>query len=170
MRSVSSQAIVAATVEQTWGQITNVEIANYPLPKAFRLAGIPHPLRAEIVSEGIGGERIAYFDSGKRFIQRITAWNPPHHYAFTFNPETGFKVLFLFDLSDGIVMIPSGSYVLESDDRTAGTAIQLVTEYSIDRRFSFLIGFAVRSALRMYQRYLLTSITANANHGDGQSR
>jgi hypothetical protein len=89
-------------VEQVWDQIVNVDIASYPHPGYFRIAGIPNPLRAEVVADGVGGRRIAYFDNGKRFLQQITAWEPPREYAFTFNPEKGFRVAYFFDLSDGL--------------------------------------------------------------------
>lgn len=37
-------------------------------------------MRAELISEGKGGQRIAYFDNGKRFIQEILEWNPYAEY------------------------------------------------------------------------------------------
>ena len=41
-------------------------------------------------------------------------WEPNREYAFTFNPEPGFKVVFCFDLADGVVQIATGYYVLMS--------------------------------------------------------
>jgi len=157
--SITSSATVAGSPEDAWDEITDVDIANYDLPAYLKLAGIPHPLRAEVNAAGVGGERIAYFHTGKRFIQRITVWNPPREYAFTFNPERGFKVVFLFDLSDGVVQIPSGSYLIDS----AGgqTVISLSTQYTIDRRLHLLLGPPVRAMLRIFQRYLLRSIAGN---------
>ena len=157
--SITSSATVGGSPEHAWDEITNVDIGNYALPAYLKLAGIPHPLRAEVNAAGVGGERIAYFDTGKRFIQRITVWDPPREYAFTFNPESGFKVVFFFDLSDGVVQIPSGSYLLDS----AGgqTVIRLSTQYSIDRRLHLVLGPPVRIMLRVFQRYLLRSIAGN---------
>ena len=154
--TLSATARLDASPERIWDEITNVDIHSYPQPWYFRLAGIPHPLRAEVIATGVGGQRIAYFASGKRFIQRITTWEPYREYAFTFNPEKGFRVVFLFDLSDGIVQIPTGSYLLTHQGNSV--SLRLSTEYSIDRRFAKILGPPVRLGLRAFQRYLLAGI------------
>ncbi len=163
VRSMYSSAQVTATRSVVWDQITNVDIHSFPHPKYFRLFGIPNPLRAEVVDSGVGGRRIAYFDTGKRFVQQITKWNPNSEYAFAFNPEKGFKVAFFFDLSDGIVQIANGSYVLSGD--AAVTTIRLGTEYSIDTRFAPILRLPVWIVLRGFQRYLLKAIANNAGTG-----
>lgn len=145
---------------QVWQQITNVDIHDFEHPRYFRFLGIPNPLRAEVIDSGIGGQRIAYFDTGKRFVQRISVWNPPRDYAFSFNPEKGFKVAFFFDISDGIVQIATGSYRVE--DAGEITRIRLGTEYSIDRRVDPLLALPVRVVLRGFQRFLLAAIVRNS--------
>ncbi len=159
VRSVESSITVCGSIQETWDEITNVDIASDTHPAYFRLFGIPNPLRAEIESAGVSGRRIAYFDNGKRFIQAITIWEPLRKYSFTFNPEKGFKVLFFFDLSDGVVQIPTGTYWLSPDG--TGTKIRLGTQYSIDRAMSPILAAPVRLSLRLFQRYLLKSIRRN---------
>ncbi|MGV1037211.1 MAG: hypothetical protein ACOYD0_09325 [Candidatus Nanopelagicales bacterium] len=161
--TIESSNDVVGSLECVWDQIVSVDIHAASHPLFFRIVGIPDPVRAEIVSTGVGGQRIAYFATGKRFMQRITRWVPPREYAFTFNPEKGFKVLYFFDLSDGLVQIPAGSYVLTDRRSTAGstTRILLGTEYSIDRRVAFLFELPVRVFLRGFQRYLLSAIARN---------
>jgi hypothetical protein len=163
---LSSIATVRGTPSHVWRLIVNVDIAQYPQPRFFRLLGIPHPERAEVSYEGVGGERIASFDTGKRFLQRITEWDPPRRYAFTFNPEPGFKVLYFFDLSDGPVQIPAGAYDLTPD--SGGTRIVLSTEYSIDRRARLMLQLPVMTMLKLFQRYLLRGIARNAARGLGE--
>lgn len=163
--ALSSTAVARGSLQRVWDSIVNVDIADAPQPAFFRLVGIPHPLRAEVRSQGVGGERIATFDTGKRFIQRITAWEPLRRYAFTFNPEPGFKVLYVFDLSDGPVQIPSGAYDLVA--QPGGTEIRLSTVYSVDRRLRLLLQPPVLLMLRLFQRYLLRSITRNVERADG---
>ncbi|MFA7266904.1 MAG: hypothetical protein WC054_11380 [Candidatus Nanopelagicales bacterium] len=154
---------VTVPVAVVWDQIINVDIHSFTHPRYFSWLGIPNPLRAEVISSGVGGQRIAYFDNGKRFIQRITVWRPPLEYAFSFNPEKGFKVAFFFDLSDGVVQIPTGSYLLtESADAPGGTTIRLGTQYSIDHRFERVLRIPVKLALRGFQRFLLTAIAKNS--------
>lgn len=153
-----SSTTIPADVDQVWQQIVDVDIATVRQPSYFRLAGIPHPLRAEVESEGIGGRRVAYFENGKRFLQVITGWEPPRHYSFQFNPEPGFRVLYVFDLSDGPVQIPTGEYFVA--EGPTGISVTLGTQYSVDRRFFFLVP-PVLGFLKLFQRYLLSSISGN---------
>lgn len=62
--------MIAAEKEGVWENITNVKIEEFSDPFIFKLLDIPKPLKAEIVSEGKGGHRIAYFDSGKNPIKK----------------------------------------------------------------------------------------------------
>jgi len=122
--------------------------------------GVPRPLKADIISTGEGGQRIAYFNSGKRFIQNITTWKPLREYSFDFNPKKGFIVGHFFDLSDGIFRVPNGTYLLI--ERKAATTLQLSTTYSLDKRIYFLFNLPVRLILKAFQRYLLRSIKKNS--------
>lgn len=146
--------------ETIWKNITNVKIEQFSDPTIFKLLDIPKPLRSEIISEGQGGRRIAYFDSGKKFMQEILVWKPLTEYSFSFNPEKGFKVMYFFELSEGVFQIPTGAYYLTTTGQT--TSLKLKTTYSIDRRLYFLFNIPVRLILKAFQRYLLTSIKKNS--------
>ncbi|MBP6756427.1 MAG: hypothetical protein KA210_09770 [Bacteroidia bacterium] len=146
--------------ETIWENITNVKIEQFSDPTIFKLLDIPKPLRSEIISEGQGGRRIAYFDSGKKFMQEILVWKPLTEYSFSFNPEKGFKVMYFFELSEGVFQIPTGAYYLTTTGQT--TSLKLKTTYSIDRRLYFLFNIPVRLILKAFQRYLLTSIKKNS--------
>lgn len=159
VKTIYSTIDIQGRVEDVWENITNVRIEQFADPKIFRFLGIPRPLRADLLVEGTGGQRIAYFDSGKRFTQEITVWKPLTEYSFNFNPEKGFKVGYFFDISDGIFRVPSGSYLLTKNE--TGTALQLSTTYSLDRRFYFLLNIPVRLILKVFQKHLLTSIKRN---------
>ena len=115
-RRVLSTIEIQAPPELVWEHITNVRIEQFSDPWIFRLLGVPKPLSADLLKAGEGGSRIAYFDSGKRFIQEITVWRPFEEYSFDFNPEKGFRVGYFFDLSDGVFQVPNGSYSLEAQD------------------------------------------------------
>jgi hypothetical protein len=160
VKTISSTINIVADAEIIWENITNVKIEGFSDPLFFRLLNIPKPLKAEIISTGIGGKRVAYFNSGKKFIQEITEWKPFTTYAFLFNPEKGFRVLYFFELSEGVFQIPSGAYQLM--DKGKVISLQLSTTYSIDRRLFFLFNLPVRIILKFFERYLLTSIKKNA--------
>ncbi len=158
-RTISYTIAINGYPEVIWDNITNVQIEQFSDPLAFRLLGIPRPLKADLITEGEGGKRIAYFDTGKRFIQEITTWEPLKEYSFNFNPEKCFVVGYFFDISDGIFKVPNGSYFL----RNKGDEIELklATTYSLDRRIYFLFNIPVRVILKAFQKYLLTSIKKN---------
>lgn len=160
VRTISSQIVISGKPETIWDNITNVKIEQFSDPILFKILDIPKPLKAEIISEGKGGKRIAYFDSGKRFIQEILEWNPFKEYSFSFNPEKGFRVCYFFELSEGVFRIPSGAYFLTTNGNK--TTLKLSTTYSIDKKLYFLFNFPVKLILTAFQRYLLTSLKKNS--------
>jgi len=159
-KTLGSTIDIIGRPEIIWDNITNVKIEQFSDPTIFKLLDIPKPLKAEIISEGQGGKRIAYFDTGKRFIQEILVWKPLKEYSFSFNPEKGFKVLYFFELSEGVFQIPTGAYYLTTTGQT--TTLKLTTTYSIDKRLYFLFNIPVILILKAFQRYLLTSIKKNS--------
>ncbi|RNL77999.1 hypothetical protein ED312_20070 [Sinomicrobium pectinilyticum] len=158
--TISSVIEINAQPETIWDNITNVKIEQFSDPVIFRLLDIPKPLKAEMLSEGQGGRRIAYFDSGKKFVQEILVWRPLIEYSFTFNPEKEFRVCYFFELSEGVFQVPAGAYYLITKEQT--TTLKLTTTYSIDRRLHFLFNIPARLILKSFQRYLLTSIKQNS--------
>lgn len=160
IKTLHSSIAITAPPETIWENITNVKIEQFSDPFIFKLLNIPKPLSAEVISEGKGGRRVAYFDTGKKFMQEIIEWKPFTEYSFSFNPEKGFRVCYFFELSEGVFRIPSGAYLLTTDK--AITTLQLSTTYSIDKRLYFLFNLPVRIILKAFQRYLLTSIKKNS--------
>lgn len=159
-RSIDSSIDINGKPEIIWDNITNVKIEKFSDPYIFKLLDIPKPLRAEVLSEGKGGKRIAYFNTGKRFIQEIIVWQPLQEYSFSFNPEKGFRVGYFFELSEGVFRILSGAYFLTYDG--SQTTLRLKTEYSIDNRFNIIFRLPVKIILKAFQRYLLNSIKKNS--------
>ena len=160
IRTLSSSIYINGRAEKVWDNITNVRIEQFSDPLAFKLLGIPRPLKADLLTEGEGGQRIAYFDTGKRFIQEITTWKPLKEYSFNFNPEKGFIAGHFFDISDGVFRVPNGSYYLIQ--KGDNIQLKLSTTYSLDTRVYFLFNIPVRMILKAFQKYLLTSIKKNS--------
>ncbi|MCF6401444.1 hypothetical protein L3C95_01080 [Chitinophaga filiformis] len=160
VKTLGSSIEINSRPEIIWENIINVKIEQFSDPAIFKLLDIPKPVRADIISDGQGGKRIAYFANGKRFIQEILTWKPLTEYSFSFNPEKGFKVLYFFDLAEGVFQIPTGAYYLTTRGRT--TFLKLSTTYSMDKRLYFLFNIPARLILKAFQRYLLTSIKKNS--------
>ncbi|HSZ24621.1 MAG TPA: hypothetical protein VK766_02830 [Cytophagaceae bacterium] len=160
VKTIESTILIDGDPETIWENITTVNIEQFSDPILFKVFDIPKPLRAEIILEGEGGSRIAYFASGKRFMQKILVWKPLKEYSFEFNPEKGFKVCYLFELSEGVFRIPSGAYFLTTNQNI--TTLKLRTMYSIDKRLYWIFNLPARVLLMLFQRYLLTSIKKNS--------
>lgn len=160
VKTIGSEIEIQGPPETIWQQITNVEIEKFSDPWIFKLLDIPKPLKAEVISEGPGGQRVAYFNNDKKFMQEILVWKPLQEYSFSFNPEKGFRVGYFFELSSGVFQIPTGAYYLTTHNDT--TTLRLTTTYSIDRRLFWLFVLPVRLILKIFQRYLLRSIKANS--------
>jgi hypothetical protein len=163
--SVSSVIEIQASEADIWNHITEVRLEQFSDPLLFKLLNIPKPLKAEMIAAGEGGSRIAYFDSGRRFLQKITVWKPLREYSFSFNPEKGFKVGYFFDLSDGVFRILSGSYHLTP--LSDSISLTLHTRYSLDKRMHWIGKLPVRLVLTLFQKYLLSSIKQNTELNEG---
>ncbi|MCC2546241.1 hypothetical protein LJY25_07275 [Hymenobacter sp. BT175] len=160
VRIIESEILISTPAAVVWEHITNVQLEQFADPLVFRLLDVPKPLRAELLSEGAGGSRTAYFANGKKFEQRILVWQPCTHYSFAFHPEPGFRVGYIFELSAGIFRMLAGSYYLRENQQ--GTWLKLETTYSVQRRLSWLLLGPITLVLYLFQRYLLTSIKRNA--------
>lgn len=158
-RTLSSEIRINGDKQTIWDKITNVQIEEFSHPTIFRLLNIPKPLKAEIISDGVGGSRIAYFDNKKRFVQKILAWEPLTKYSFSFNPENGFRVAYFFDLSNGVFQIPTGSYYLSEDGQVT---LKLETTYSIHKYLFVFLYIPVTIVLKIFQTFLLSSIKKNS--------
>ena len=165
---IESEIWIAAPAELVWDHITNVQLEQFADPFLFRLLDVPKPLRAELLADGAGGSRVAYFANGKRFEQRILAWEPYARYSFRFNPEAGFRVGYVFELSAGIFRLLTGAYDLRPDAQ--GTWLKLSTGYSVQRSLRLGLLGPITAVLYLFQRYLLTSIKRNAEHEAVQVR
>ena len=151
---------IHAPAEIVWNHITEVDIASFDHPAYLALLGIPKPLRAEVTNPGVGGRRTAYFANGRCFTQEITIWQPCKQYDFTFHADPGFRVGYLFDLSDGPFQMTAGSYrIVPSGGRVQ---LFLASEYALRGFFGWCLAIPVRLVLNLFQRYLLRGIKANA--------
>ena len=157
---ISSSVNINSTVENTWDKITNVEIESFQLPWYFRLMNIPKPIRAEILIEGVGGQRIAYFDNGKRFVQEIITWEKFKTYSFTFNSVGTFKAGYFFNIFQGVFKISKGTYFITHNDKN--TRIELLTDYTINRNLIWILNKPIFYILTNFQKYLLNTIKVNS--------
>ena len=158
--TINHSTYINASAETVWRHVTEVDIASFQHPTYFSLLGIPKPLRAEIIEPGLGGARIAFFSYHLRFSQKITEWQPPERYAFTFQADPGFQVAYVLDLFDGPFRMKTGAYRIVPCPN--GVDLSLSSQYELYGLTGVCLWLPVRFVLELFQRYLLRGIKANA--------
>ncbi len=91
---VSRDIVVAASPERIWPlliAIPQVRAGEGRWNVSQDVIGIPRPLDARLVGQGIGAERLARWDAGIKFREVITEWRPLDRIAwdFVFDDMTG---------------------------------------------------------------------------------
>ena len=159
IETINSSITIFSSQEIIWENITNVKIENVSEPIFFKLLDIPKPIGAELFIEN--KHRVAYFNTNRKFIQKVLIWKPFKEYSFSFNPEKGFKVGYIFDISDGVFRLQKGKYSLITKKRREVT-LKLETIYSLDKRVYLILNLPIRFVLKKFQKYLLKSIKKNS--------
>lgn len=163
-RHITQSISIQAPADVVWKEITQLDISAFRHPPYLVALGIPKPLKADITTEGVGGARVAHFSRNRRFTQTITAWEPGHHFAFTFTADPGFRAGHVLDLSDGPFQMVHGAYRLAP--AAGGVTLSLSSTYSLRGPAGAALALPVRLVLWLFQRYLLQGIKANAERTD----
>jgi hypothetical protein len=158
-KKISSEVLINSSIETVWDRITTVDIDRFRFPWYFRILNIPKPVKAEVTKAGVGGNRIAYFDNGKKFIQTIASWELNQSYSFTFSPEDGFRAGYFFDLFNGVFKIQKGSYFITCSGNNL--MLELRSDYSIRKNRNWILNKPVYWVLAVFQKYLLHTIKMN---------
>ncbi len=72
--------VIAASTERVWQALTAAEIIRTS-PGLPALAGLAHPIRSQLVGEGVGARRIGTFSTGPA-VEVVTRWEPGETLAF----------------------------------------------------------------------------------------
>lgn len=81
---------VAAPPERVWREIRSVpRISEEEHSDSWlHRIGFPRPVEAVLQGEGVGSVRIAQFERGLVFVERVTEWKPSARLAFTIRADT----------------------------------------------------------------------------------
>lgn len=157
---VEQSVLVHASPAHVWREFTEVDLESFRHPTYLTLLGIPKPVRAEILGADVGGTRIATFSNGMRFSQVITDWRPDERFAFTFQPDPGFRVAHWLDLSSGPFRMSSGAYRISPEH--GAVRLFLSSEYELRAGMGSLLVWPARVVLLLFQAHLLRGIKRNA--------
>lgn len=158
-KSISNAIELQADPSDIWEEITNVMVAKFKFPFILKLIGIPKPLTARVIREGVEGYRVATFDNNAQFKQEILVWNVNKAYRFKFNPTKNFKVVHLMNLSNGPFEIQTGGYELLKKDNA--TKLVLSSDYKLKGLIGMIMHIPFRLVVFFFQKYLLKGIRNN---------
>jgi hypothetical protein len=161
-KSVVSSIDINASQELVWKNTTNIKSKYFPESLFSKIFNIPRSLKAETISEGEGGIRIVYFNTGKKFTQKITIWKPLEECSFDLYPEKGFTILHFFDISSGWVRLTGGSYQLIKVNNSI--IVKLAINYCIRKRYIFFLNFLVIAIIKTFHKNLLDSIKKSSEN------
>jgi hypothetical protein len=85
--TVSRSVVVQARPDQVWPLlrgIPDVQPGEGRWNVTQDIVGVPRPRGARLVGEGVGADRVAEWDHGVRFRERVTAWEPGRQIAWAF--------------------------------------------------------------------------------------
>lgn len=158
-KTVSNTVHIKSNSKDVWNEITHVMINKLSFPTLLSILGIPKPLKAQVIKEGIGGYRTAHFSNGAMFQQEILEWELHKKYRFSFNASDNFKVGHVMNLAHGPFEINTGEYTL--NETTQGLILELSSDYRLNGVMGYLFHLPFRIVVYRFQKYLLKAIEAN---------
>jgi hypothetical protein len=161
---VSTQIHINATPEDVWQNIIRVpQITPAEQRRTlFHLLGVPQPLEAQLVAEGVGGQRYGLFAGGLLFDERITAWEPARHIAFDITPRhTASTQLPLRQIGGQVYDIRSAAYTIEPL-ADGGVILHLEGSYSLTSHFNGYGRLWMDFIMRDFQNYVLQTVQGRA--------
>jgi uncharacterized protein YndB with AHSA1/START domain len=158
---------IAAPPERVWQEIRSVpRIAEEEHSDSWlHRMGFPRPVEAVLQGEGVGSVRIAQFERGLVFVERVTEWKPSERLAFTIRADTAnipAKTLDehvkvggpYFDVLDGVYEIEAGM---------VGTVrLHLASRQRLGTRFNWYASLWSGRVMSELQTYILRIVKRRA--------
>ena len=163
---VETAIVIEASPEVVWENIIRVPEIQ-PAERrfsAFHLLGVPQPLEAHLLSEGVGGERSGRFAGGLLFAERITVWEPqrqirfeiePHHLATPRPP--------LDQIGGPYYDIQAAAYTIEPLP-DGSVRLYLSGDYSLRTHFNGYGRLWMDFAMRDFQNYVLSVVKTRSEN------
>ncbi|MBL7706592.1 MAG: SRPBCC family protein [Taibaiella sp.] len=158
---------INASEQRVWEHIVNVEaVAGTENKDAlFRMAGFPQPLKATFDTVAVGGRRMAVFDRGLTFTEKITAAVPGQTLSFSIKADPGSTPLTTLEkhvIVDGKYFeVLKGKYELEKVNNQQ-VRLHLTATYRISTHFNFYCGWWARLIMEHIQKSILQVVKQNS--------
>lgn len=158
---------INASEQRVWEHIVKVEAIAGTVNKdaLSRLAGFPQPLKAMFDTVAVGGRRMAVFDRGLIFTEKITTAIPGQTLAFTIKADPGSTPLSTLEkhvIMDGKYFeVLKGKYELEKVNNQQ-VRLHLTATYRISTHFNFYCGWWAKLIMEHIQKSILQVVKQNS--------
>lgn len=170
VRSVQNSVIVRATPERVWREIRSVpRIEEWEHRDSWiHRMGFPRPLEAVLEGSGVGSVRMARFEHGLLFVERVTAWEEPLRLAFTIRADTANIPPGTLDehVTVGGPYFDVLSGVYEVRPLADGTVrLHLESSQRLNTRFNWYASLWTERVMSELQSYILDVVRRRAENG-----
>jgi hypothetical protein len=149
--TVANVREVDAPPSAVWREVRSVPmIDGAELPWSLaHLIGLPRPLEATLDREGIGAVRIARFERGLSFHERVDAWDPERAIHFAIRPDATPEAALDEHVTVGTPAfdVLEGGYVLEPIDDGRRTRVTLSSRHAL--------ALPVNTYARLWTRFVM---------------
>lgn len=162
---------IHAGEQRVWEHIVKVEALAETANKdaLFRLAGFPQPLKAVFDTVAVGGRRMAVFDRGLIFTEKITTAVPGQVLAFTIKADPGSTPLTTLEkhliMDSKYFEVLNGKYELEKVNNQE-VRLHLTTTYRISTHFNFYCSWWARLIMDHIQKSILQIVKQSSETGN----
>lgn len=171
IRTVRTSIDIAAGPDVVWRAIARVrrfEAAEHGFAWTHA-AGFPRPVEATLDREGVGGVRHASFEGGVVFVERVTAWEPRRHLAFTVHADP--ESIPMQTLDQHVTVGGEFFDVLEGEYRIEPLApgivrLHLASRHRLTTRFNVYSRLWTDFVMADVQRYILARLKARCERGE----
>ena len=156
MQVVRNSIVIEAPAAVIWRKIVRVEKITEPQDSPFFSMGFPKPIEAVLSGDGVGQTRLATFERGLQFVEKVTDWKANEKLGFSIEADPKATPLTTLDehvtVGGAFFDVLSGTYEIH---RLNARECELVlySQHRISTHFNFYA--------RLWSRYLMSEIQWN---------
>ena len=156
MQVVRNSILIEAPAEVVWRKIVRVEKITEPQESPFFTMGFPRPIEAVLSGDGVGQTRLATFERGLQFVEKVTDWKVNEKLGFSIEADPKATPLTTLDehvtVGGAFFDVLSGTYEIHRLNARECELI-LYSRHRISTHFNFYA--------RLWSRYLMSEIQWN---------
>ncbi|MCI0711477.1 MAG: hypothetical protein L0154_15085 [Chloroflexi bacterium] len=160
--TVRTERVINADAATVWATMINVPViseAEHPYIFWHDL-GVPHPVEADLVGEGVGAVRLARYDNGLQLQEPVTVWEPNHRFVFDVVVDENAPAPFHQVGGELIDVLQVGFEIEPLAD--GQVRLHLTTDYQLTTSLNFYGRLWFDYFLDQLQTYILDVIEARA--------